>query len=318
MNREKLKTNNSFYEVIIIGGGPAGLNAAIILGRCRRKVVLFDSGRYRNQLAKGIHGFLTQDGVPPMEFIMLCRQELVKYQVEIKEEEIDNGSRKNGFFEVVDRHNNKYYSKKLLLATGLCDNIPAIKGFIDCYGKSIFHCPYCDGWEVKNKSIGIYSRTKAACELALTLYNWSKNIVLFTDNRELSDRKMQILSRHNITVYSQKVEQAIHEKGQLKYIELEGGKKVKCDAVFFSNGFEQRSILGEKLGCNYTKKGVIINDKVQHTNISGLFVAGDAAQDMQFVVVAAAEGAKAAVAINKELIKERIKRSMKEVILENI
>ena len=316
MNRSKIKTKNNFYEVIIIGGGPAGLNAAMILGRCRRKVLLFDSGKYRNQFASGIHGFLTRDNIPPGKFLKLCRQELVKYNVEIIGEEIDNGFCKDDYFEVVDRHGAIYRSQKLLLATGLRDNVPEIEGFADCYGKSIFHCPYCDGWEVRDKSIGIYSRTKAGYELALTLYHWSKDIMLFTDNTNyMTEKQMQVLKTHHITVYTEILEQVIHKEGQLKYMELKGGKKVKCNAVFFSNGFDQRSILGEKLGCKYTPKGVIENDRLQHTNVPGLFVAGDAAQDMQFVVVAAAEGAKAAVAINKELIDQRIKHLEKEEIL---
>ena len=305
---------SNIYDVIIIGGGPAGLSAALILGRSRRKVILFDSRKYRNQYAQRINGYLTRDGIHPKDFITLGRQELLKYEIEIKEEEIENGFFKNEYFEVIGRDNNTYRSKKLLLATGLRDIIPKIKGFDDCYGISIFHCPYCDGWEIKDKEVGIYSRSKAGYELALSLYNWSKDIVLFTDGEHyLTEKKIKILKKHSIKVYTEKIDHIVHEKGFLKYLKLEDGKKIKRDTLFFNNGYTQQSVLGKKLGCNYSKKGVIINDKLQHTNIPGLFVAGDAAQDMKLVVVAAAEGAKAAIVINTELKKERVKRLTKDL-----
>ena len=310
---EEVKSN--IYDVIIIGGGPAGLSAALILGRSRRKVILFDSRKYRNQYAQRINGFLTRDGIHPKDFITLSRQELLKYEIEIKEEEIENGSYNNEYFEVTGKDNNTYRSKKLLLATGLRDIIPKIKGFDDCYGISIFHCPYCDGWEIKDKEIGIYGRKKAGYELALSLYNWSTDIVLFTDGENyLTEKQVKILKNHSIKVITEKIDCIAHEKGFIKYLKLADGKKIKRDALFFSNGFTQQSILGKKLGCNYSKKGVIINDKLQHTNIPGLFVAGDAAQDMKLVVVAAAEGAKAAIVINTELKKERVKRLAKNFL----
>ncbi|MDQ3192527.1 MAG: NAD(P)/FAD-dependent oxidoreductase [Bacteroidota bacterium] len=311
MKENKNKSNS--YDVIIVGGGPAGLNAALILGRCRRKVIVFDSGKYRNQYSSQINGYLTRDGISPKEFIKLSRKEISKYQIEIKEEEIKNGSKKDNWFELIDKHGNIYYSKKLLLATGLQDKIPDIKGFIDCYGISIFHCPYCDGYEVKDKAIGIYSQNKTGFDLALNIYNWSTNIILFTDGSDyINDKMKRILQEHKIKVYKQKIEQITHKNGQVKYIELNDGTKLERQAVFFSHGYNQRSILGEQLGCNYTKTGIIVNDKMQHTNIPGLFVAGDASLDMKFIVVAASEGAKAAVVINKEFIKERIREMKKK------
>ncbi|HET6244552.1 MAG: NAD(P)/FAD-dependent oxidoreductase [Bacteroidetes bacterium] len=307
------KKQNIEYDVIIVGGGPAGLSAALILGRCRRKVVLFDSGKYRNQYATQINGYLTRDGIAPKEFIKLSRLEIAKYQIEIIEEEIENGRKMDKGFEVTDRHGNVYLSKKLLLATGLQDSIPKIIGFDECYGISIFHCPYCDGWEAKDKAIGIYSRTKAGYDQALNLYNWSKDIILFTDSADYLDEKMKnMLYAHKIKVFTQKIERFGNENGSIKYIELIDGRKINRDSVFFSTGFNQRSILAEQLGCSYTKSGIIINDKMQHTNIPGLFVAGDASQDMKLVIVAAAEGAKAAVVIHTELVRERIK-SMRKI-----
>jgi thioredoxin reductase len=302
------------YEVIIIGGGPAGLNAALILGRCGRKTVLFDSKNYRNKKAQGIHGFISRDGIPPNEFIHLARLELNYYEVEIVEDEISEGKTIKGGFEVIDSHGRKYQSKKMLLATGLKDIVPSIEGFDSCYGISVFHCPYCDGWENKNSKIAVYGKSKGAFELALTLYNWSTDVILLTDGINfMNERSKKDIKAHGIKVIDKPVKKLKHNEGRLSEVVFEDNTAIDREILFFSTGFDQRSILGTKLGCKYTDKGVIINDKYQHSNIPGLFVAGDAAQDMQFVIVAAAEGAKAAVTINKELTKERIRQFRKNI-----
>jgi thioredoxin reductase len=304
------------YEVIIIGGGPAGLNAAIILGRCRRKILVFDSGKYRNRVARGVHGFLTRDGIPPLEFHRLAKLELNYYNIPIVEDEIEEGYPTDYGFEVIDKHGNKYECKKLLLATGLRDNLPDIPGVEECYGTSVHHCPYCDGWENQDKKIAVYSKTLAGYELALNMFNWSQKITVLTDGANyLKEKHTKVLDKHKIRYITTPIKQLIHEKKYLKNIEFRDGSSYECEAFFFSNGFDQRSKLGVMLGCKYTTKGVIVNDKYQHTSIKNLFVAGDAAQDMQFVVVAAAEGAKAAVTINKELTKERVKEKLGRIKL---
>jgi thioredoxin reductase len=300
------------YEVIIIGGGPAGLSAALILGRCRRKVLLFDSGSYRNKKSQEMHGYLSRDGINPMNFLKISRNELSRYGVDIRDDEIEEGRVIKSGFLLTDSIGNSYESKKLLLATGLRDKIPKINGIMDCYGISVFHCPYCDGWENRDKTMAIYSKTRGGYELALNLYNWSKDLILFTDgSRFLKKRHLETLEKHNIKLVEEPIKKVIHKKGKINAIRLNNGKEIACETMFFSNGFNQKSKLGEALGCQYTKNGIIINDKYQHTNVKNLFVAGDAAQDMKLIIVAAAEGAKAAVVINKELTKERIKKKIK-------
>lgn len=301
------------FEVIIIGGGPAGLSAALVLGRCRRKILVFDSGNYRNNRAKEIHGYLTRDGIPPHEFLEKAREELKKYNVRIIHDEIEEGHATTNGFALLDRHGHRYECKKLLLATGLRDNLPETEGVPECYGISVFHCPYCDGWENRDKKISIYGTSIGGFELAITLFTWSEDITLLTNGADyLLDKHLAALEKHKINVYHEPIKRLVHNNGLLESVELEGGAMVKSDAMFFSNGFDQRSKLGLMLGCNYTSKGVIINDKYQHTNINNLFVAGDASQDMQFVIVAAAEGAKAGVTINKELTRERMKKMFHE------
>jgi thioredoxin reductase len=301
------------YEVIIIGGGPAGLSAAMILGRCRRKVLLFDSGKYRNQKSQALHGFITRDGINPMDFLKITRQELQKYNIQIIEDEIDVGEKTDDGFFVTDRNGKIYHSKKLLLATGLRDNLPKIEGLEDCYGKSIFHCPYCDGWEIRDTKIAVLSNRKAGYDLSLIIKDcWSDDVHLITDGGDyLTEEHLENLEDLNIRVIQKKVGKIIHENGNLKALKLSDGSQISMNYLFFSNGFDQRSVLGEQFGCRYDSKGIIITDKLEHSNVEGLFVAGDATKDMKLIVVAAAEGAKAAVVINNELMKEAVKKRVR-------
>ena len=148
-------------DCIIVGGGPAGLNAAVVLGRCRRKVVVFDSATYRNQYSHGMHNYLTRDDILPSDFLQLALKEVHKYGAKVINNKVTS-ARKNeeGHFDVKDDKGNIYRSKKLLIATGLWDNVPDIPGFKELYGKSVHHCPYCDGWEVRDKELGVYAKNK--------------------------------------------------------------------------------------------------------------------------------------------------------------
>lgn len=303
----------NLQDCIIIGGGPAGLNAAVVLGRCRRKVLVFDTGHYRNRASHGMHNYLTRDGILPAEFLQISRQELHKYGVKIINRRIIN-ARKNeeDIFLVCDEEGNAYHSKKLLVATGLSDQVPNIKGFKEFYGKSVFHCPYCDGWEVRDKKLAVYARDKEGWELALTLKGWSNEVIYFTDGKgKIKPSQMEYLHANEVAVIKDPLSHLDGKNGQLKKVVLKNGKSITCDALFFVNGFTAQCNLAEAFGCNMTKKGVVITNLSQQTNITGLYVAGDASKDMHFVVVAAAEGAKAGVNINKELQKEMSEKAMR-------
>jgi thioredoxin reductase len=192
-----------------------------------------------------------------------------------------------------------------LVATGLTDNLPTVQGFEEMYGQSIFHCPYCDGWEVRDKRIGVYAKNKEGWELALNLKTWSSKVTLYTDGRNnVKPAQKLVLDANDIPVVRLPFDKVEGKEGQIQNIVFKDGSKAKCDAIFFVNGFTQHCNLAEAFGCDMSDKGVVRVNKVQQTNISGLYVAGDAAKDMHFVVVAAAEGAKAGVTINKELQKE--------------
>jgi thioredoxin reductase len=293
-------------DCIIVGGGPAGLNAAVVLGRCRRKVLVFDTGKQRNRWSHGMHNYLTRDDILPKDFLSIAQTELDKYGVKKLQKKIINARKTNDdLFQVYDEDGNIHYSKKLLVATGLADNIPPIKGLEEMYGKSVFHCPYCDGWEVRDKKIAVYAKNKEGWELALALKAWSDEVIYFTDGKyKIKPEQKEQLDANNIQVIVKPIESFNGTGGQLEKILLKNGEVIECDAVFFVNGYTQQCNLAEAFGCEMTRKGVVVTNRLQQTNIKGLYVAGDASRDMHFVVVAAAEGAKAGVIINKEIQKE--------------
>jgi thioredoxin reductase len=294
------------WDCIIIGGGPAGLNAAVVLGRCRRKVVVFDTEQYRNRYSHGMHNYLTRDDILPTEFLKISHQELDKYGVQRIFKKIVH-ARKNdeGIFVVKSEDGTLYYAKKLIVATGLIDNVPEVPGFREFYGKSVFHCPYCDGWEVQDKRVGIYARNKEGWELALALKGWTEHVTLYTDGRyKVKPFQKEQLDANGVPVVTLNFDRLEGKDGQISEIVFKNGERHPCDAIFFVNGYTQHCNLYESFGCDVNRKGVVITNRFQQTSTPGLYIAGDADRDMHFVIVAAAEGAKAGVMINKELQKE--------------
>jgi len=299
-------------DVIIVGGGPAGLNAAVVLGRCKRKVLLFDTEEYRNRHSHGMHNYLTRDDILPADFIKISQDEIKKYGIKRIAKKIVH-ARKNeeGFFIATDEDGITYRSKKLLIATGLSDTVPDIEGFKELYGKSVFHCPYCDGWEMKDKKLGVYAKIKDGWELALNLKTWSNDVTLYTDGRSVKQKHKELLDANGILVIKERIAKLESENDQLKKIIFTNRDERDCHALFFVNGFSQQCNLAEVFDCEMSKKGAVVTNRYQQTTTKGLYVAGDATIDMHFVVVAAAEGAKAGVTINKELQKETYEQNIK-------
>jgi thioredoxin reductase len=296
----------SVFDVIIVGGGPAGLSAALVLGRCRRRVLICDAGNPRNAASHGIHGFVTRDGIEPAEFLQLAREQLRRYEtVKVRQTRVVDAHRRPNSFELTIDNGERISSRKLLLATGVVDDLPQIEGLAALYGSSVFHCPYCDGWEMRDQPLAIYGRGENGSGLALELTLWSQDLVLCSDGpSELSEQELNRLTRHKIRVCEDKIAQLKGSDGVLQHIVFASGESLARRGMFFSIGQRQASNLPELLGCEFSEQGCVKTGDYETTNVPGLFVAGDASRLVQFVIVAASEGAQAAFAINKELMKE--------------
>jgi len=294
------------YDVIIIGAGPAGLSAALVLGRCRRSVLVCDSGQQRNAASHGLHGFITRDGIEPKEFLRIAREQLSQYEtVELQDATVVTGRREDDRFILTTAGGSSIACRKLLLATGVVDELPRMEGLDQFYGTSIFHCPYCDGWEMRDQAIAIYGRGENGSGLALEMTLWSRDLVLCTDGpSELTDEHRKKLAQYQISIREERMVRLEGKDGVLERIVFDSGEPLARRGMFFSTGWKQRSDLAESFGCQLTKEGCIDTGEYEATSVSGVYVAGDASRMVQFVIVAAAEGAQAAVAINKELMKE--------------
>jgi thioredoxin reductase len=293
------------YDVIIVGGGPAGLSAALVLGRCLRKVLVCDSGRPRNAASDAIHGYLTRDCTPPQELLSIARQELLPYGVEWQDTEITTAIHYGNHFELATTDNQLLQCRKLLLSTGLKDYLPEVEGIQELYGKSVHHCPYCYGWECRNQPLAVYGLGRVGIGLSLSLKTWSADVTLCTDGtKRLNREDLDLLARNEIKLETGKIKRLAGQNGQLESVVFTDGRLIPFSALFFAMGTVQHSNLAKQLNCEFTRRGVVKNDKLQKTNIPGLFVAGDAARDMQQVIIAAAEGTKAAIAINMEFQEE--------------
>jgi len=300
----------STYDVIIIGAGPAGLSAALILGRCRRRVLVCDNHRPRNSASHALHGYLTRDGIHPREFRSIGREELTRYDtVELRDVAVrDAQCEPSGQFRVTLADDAVMRSRKLLVATGVCDNLPEIPGFAELYGRSVFHCPYCDGWEIRDQPIAIYGKEHRGVGLSLELTAWSRDLVLCTDGPGgLSEDERARLGRNGISIREERVTALEGRDGILQRVVFDAGEPLPRRALFFTAGQFQRSELAIRLGCEFNDKGTVRTGKYEATHLPGLYVAGDASRAVQWVIVAAAEGAEAAFAINTDLIKDDLK-----------
>jgi len=296
------------YDVIIVGGGPAGLSAALLLGRCRRKVLLVDEGEPRNRWALHLHGYLSRDGINPLNLLHLGREEIKRYGVECIAATVVAARQDNrnprARFEITLDDGRRFASRKLLLATGVRDILPDIENIETYYGKGVHHCPYCDGWEHRDEHLVAFGQGHDAVSLALGLLTWSPHVTACSNGDKLSSKDRERLERHGIAIRTERVvrlEGSAGTDGVLERIIFEDGSSLACTAFFFNTGHVQHSPLPVQLGCEVDRKEKIRTGTRQRTNIPGLFLCGDADSDVQFAIVAAAEGATAAVTLNHEL-----------------
>jgi len=294
------------FDVIIIGGGAAGLSAGLILGRFRRSVLICDSQRPRNAKSTGVHGFLSRDGIHPQELLQIARDQLAPLTtVEIRAQEVVDIAQSDGGFTVTFQNGTSETAKKILFATGVKDKLPSVEGVEDLFGKSVFHCPYCHGWEVRDQAIAILANGDGAVHLASLLHALSDDVVICTDGKsEINASDSAQLERLGIKIFETPVARLKHDGTALEGIAFSDGTFLQREAIFVRTVQEQHSQLPAKLGCNMTQQGYVAVDQMGKTNIEGVFAAGDLASPLQQVIHAASRGAAAAAFINTELAQE--------------
>jgi len=294
------------YDTIIVGGGPAGLSAAIVLGRCGRRVLLVDAGKPRNYASQGVHNFLTRDGVTPGELKRLGLRELEKYGVAYQDGRVAAAECCEGGFRVrVAGERRIHRCRTLLLATGVVDQLPEIEGLDAMYGRGVHHCPYCDAWEYRGKRLAAYGRGRKGIGLGMSLLTWSSDVVVLLNGSRVTKIERARAEGLGLRLRMENVAslqgRGVGARRRLARVRFDTGDDEPVDALFFNTGQVQRSGLASGLGCRLNDDGGVIRDRRQRTGVAGLYLAGDASKDVQFVVVAAAEGARAGVAINAEL-----------------
>ncbi|KMY51193.1 NAD(P)/FAD-dependent oxidoreductase [Peribacillus loiseleuriae] len=298
------------YDCAIIGGGPAGLNAALVLGRAKRSVALIDNNQPRNAVTHASHGFITRDGVTPAEFRRIAYEEVLGYpsvdHLQIKAvsiNKIDSG------FEVFDSLGLCVQARKVILATGVKEIFPDIEGFYPLYGKSLFNCPYCDGWELRNKPLVVVSELPSVFHVAKLLQNWSKDLIVCTNGQKpLSDEQKKRLQLNGIMVIEKPIAAFIGQNGNLEYVRFKDGTQIVRSGGFVTPRFIQSTPFGDNLGFERTELGGIKTDASGRTSIPGLYSSGDASYiNPSQVVFAAADGSRTAMGVNMDLTDEDFK-----------
>lgn len=291
------------YDCVIVGGGPAGLSAALMLGRARRMTLLLDAGEPRNGASHALHGYLTRDGIDPAEFLVLARSELERYDtVTLRSARVDSIEPMADGFKVQLDGGPAAEARTLVLATGVVDNLPVLPGLDQCYGISAHHCPYCDGWEHRDTPLVVHGQGDAAADYCLRLLRWSASITLCTNGPAgLGTEAAAALTRHGIVLREERIRQLEAVSGRLRRVVLDQGGPVEAEALFLCLGHELRSDLAAALGVTLMDSGVANAARTGATNVDGVYAIGDASRDPQFVTTAAAEGVAAAVAINERL-----------------
>jgi thioredoxin reductase len=298
------------YDVVIAGAGPSGCSAALVLARACRRVLLCDTGTPRSWASKAMHAFLSRDGIPPARFLDLARREVLRYPgVEFAPVEVKGARRAGTEFIVTLAPRRRVRARKLLIATGLFDVIPRIPGIDAVFGRSVYQCPYCDGWELRGRPLAVYGRGRRGFEMARALTAWTRDLVLLSDGpaRYGAEQRRQ-LERNGVRLIERRVAALRSRGGQLTAIEFADGSLEPRDGLFFDTPSQLQSDLAKSLGCQFASHGGVLCGQYEATSVPGVFVAGNIIRDVQLSIVAAGEGARAAFGINRSLTREDFER----------
>jgi thioredoxin reductase len=298
------------YDVVVVGGGAAGLSAALVLGRARRSVAVVDAGAPRNAPAAHMHGFLSRDGMPPAALLAAGREELRGYGVELIDDRVVETS--TGF-SLVLAGGRRLAARRLLLATGAVDELPDLPGARERWGRDFLHCPYCHGWEVRDQPLGVLGTGAGSVDHAHLLRQWSDDVVFFTHTYPLAADERAALEGRGIRVVDGLVEQLTVAGDRLSGVQLADGPIVARTAVFVRPALRAPADgPAVALGCELDEAGLVRVDAAGRTSVPGVWAAGNAANPRAQVITAAGEGSAAAIAINTDLVEEDI-RGRKEI-----
>lgn len=288
-----LGDSNQLLDVVVIGGGPAGLNAALVLGRSRRKVMVIDEEMPRNRVTHESHGFLTRDGISPQEFRQIAKEQVLRYpSVSFESGIVSSVTGDNGNFHVTTESGITVDSRKILLATEMKDILPNIEGLTEVYGTSAFVCPFCDGWELRDKHLCVIGTNPTALHGVKVVSGWTKHITFLTNGSQfLTTDELINLDRHHVMTNQDTIKQIESTEGLVQRIILETGTVINCEGIFFMPTLVQATSILASLGCKVSDDGpfsTIVTDQLGRTTVAGIYSAGDAAVKLHQLIQAAA------------------------------
>ncbi len=297
------------YDAIVIGGGTAGLSAALALGRAKRRVLVVSCGAPRNAPADAAHNVFTRDGTPPLELLRIAREQLKLYNVAVRDQCATDVRRSDAEY-VVTLGGDEVRSRGIIFATGVRDVMPEIPGFRELWGTGVFHCPYCHGWEVRDEPLAVYGRGEVASHFVRLIRGWTNDLVLFTDGpSQLDADELARISANGIVVVKEPIAR-LEGTERLEAIVLRNGDRIERAGIFMRPDQVQSSDLPHKLGCALTAQGRLEADAIGRTNVPMVFVAGDCGPGNQSVPNAAATGAMAGAGLNLDLLNQEFEKRL--------
>ena len=296
------------YDVVVVGGGAAGLSAALVLGRARRRVAVVDAGTPRNAPAAQMHGFLSRDGMAPDDLLAAARAEVGAYGVELVDDRVVEITEN---FTLRLTAGGTLTARRLLLATGAVDELPDIPGAKERWGRDFLHCPYCHGWEVRDRPLGVLGTRPGSVDHAQLLRQWSDDVVFFAHAYPLTADDRAALQARGIRVVDGLVARLSVIDDRLDAVQLTDGRAVPRAAVFVRPALHAReAALIDSLGCDLDEGGFVRHDETGRTSVPGVWVAGNAGNPRAQVITAAGEGSAAAIALNADLVEEDVRTQL--------